>query len=144
MKEPSPVGSRWLQYDCRRDRAVMHMVGLLIAWVVAIGIIGIGLAYMAQSEKTAAGFGLPRLPDREARGWWQVKGVRDVVSGVLLIVALFTARADLEGLMLVLSLIPLGDAAVILANRGRKSAAFGIHGATAAAMILGALLLARP
>jgi hypothetical protein len=45
--------------------------------------------------------------------------------------------------MLVLSLIPLGEALVVLTNGGRKSAAFGIHGATAAAMIIAALLLER-
>jgi len=106
-----------------------------------IGIIGIGIGYAAKSEMNATGFGLPRLPEREARGWWQVKGVRDIVSGVLVIVAIITARADLWWLILVLSLIPLGDALVVLTNGGRKSAAFGIHGATAAAMIIAALLL---
>ena len=50
---------------------------------------------------------------------------------------------DLWWLILVLSLIPLGDALVVLTNGGRKSAAFGIHGATAAAMIIAALLLER-
>jgi hypothetical protein len=46
-------------------------------------------------------------------------------------------------LILVLSLIPLGDALVVLTNGGRKSAAFGIHGVTAAAMIIAALLFDR-
>ncbi|MGH9735326.1 MAG: DUF4267 domain-containing protein [Candidatus Acidiferrales bacterium] len=119
----------------------MQIVGLVIAWVVAIGIIGIGTAYVAKSERDAAGFGLPRFPERDARGWWQVKGVRDIVSGAIVIVAIFTARADPWWLMLVLSLIPLGDATVILTNGGRKSAAFGIHGATAVAMVIAALLL---
>ena len=121
----------------------MQVVGLVIAWVVAIGIIGIGIAYVAKSETNAARFGLLRLPEREARGWWQVKGVRDIVSGVLVIVAIFAAGADLWWIILVLSLIPLGDAVVVLTNRGRKSAAFGIHGATAAGMIIAALLLVR-
>src|SRR5499427_4628096 len=71
------------------------------------------------------------------------QGVRDIVPGVLLIVAIITARADLWWLMLVFSLIPLGDALVVLTNGGSKSAAFGIHGATAAAMIIAALLLER-
>ena len=119
----------------------MQIVGLVISWAVAIGIIGIGIGYAAKSEMNATRFGLPQLPEREARGWWQVKGVRDIVSGVMIIVA--TARADLWWLILVLSLIPLGDALVVLTNGGRKSAAFGIHGATAAAMIIAALLLER-
>jgi hypothetical protein len=61
----------------------------------------------------------------------------------LLIVAIITARADFRWLILVLSLIPLGDALVVLTNGGRKSAVFGTHGATAAAMIIAALLLER-
>lgn len=121
----------------------MQIVGLVIAWVVAIGIIGIGIAYVAKSETNAASFGLPRLLEKDARGWWQVKGVRDIVSGLLLIVAIFAARADLWWLILVLSLIALGDAAVVLTNGGKKSAAFGIHGATAVGMIIAALLLVR-
>ena len=121
----------------------MQIAGLVIAWIVAVGIIGIGIGYAAKSERNAVGFGLPRLPQRDARGWWQVKGVRDIVSGVLVIVTIFAARADLWWLMLVLSLIPLGDAVVILTNGGRKTAAFGIHGATAAAMIIAAILLVR-
>ena len=54
----------------------------------------------AKSETNARVFGLPQLPEREARGWWQVKGVRDIVSGVLIIVAIITARADLWWLIL--------------------------------------------
>ena len=65
----------------------MQIVGLVISWAVAIGIIGIGIGYAAKSDMNATGFGLPQLPEREARGWWQVKGVRDIVSGILVIVA---------------------------------------------------------
>ena len=79
----------------------MQIVGLVISWAVAIGIIGIGIGYAAKSEMNATGFGLPQLPERDARGWWQVKGVRDIVSGVLVIVAIITARADLWWLILV-------------------------------------------
>jgi hypothetical protein len=73
----------------------MQIVGLVISWAVAIGIILIGIGYAAKLERNATGFELPQLPEREARGWWQVKGVRDIVSGVLVIVAIITARADL-------------------------------------------------
>ena len=120
----------------------MRIAGLAIAWIVALGIVAIGVAYTAGSERNAAGFGLPRPLERDARGWWQVKGVRDIVSGVLVIVAIITGAPELWWLILVLSLIPLGDAIVVLTNGGRKSAAFGIHGATAAGMILAAALLA--
>jgi hypothetical protein len=45
----------------KRRQNAMQIVGLVIAWVVAIGIIGIGIAYVAKSETNAATFGLPRL-----------------------------------------------------------------------------------
>src|SRR5262249_1810401 len=142
MESPSPVPSpAGLVVTARQGRTAMQTVGLVIAWAVAIGIIGIGIGYAAKSQMNATGFGLPHLPEREARGWWQVKGVRDIVSGVLVIVAIIAARADLWWLMLVLSLMRLGHALVVLTNAGRKSAAFGIHGATGAAMIIAALLL---
>ena len=50
----------------------MQIVGLVISWAVAIGIIGIGIGYAAKSEMNATSFGLPQLPEREARGWWRV------------------------------------------------------------------------
>ena len=52
----------------------MQIVGLVISWAVAIGIIGIGIGYAAKSEMNATRFGLPQLPEREARGWWQGQG----------------------------------------------------------------------
>ena len=137
------TSSNVVPFTTGKGRTAMQIVGLVISWAVAIGIIGIGIGYAAKSELNATRFGLTQLPEREARGWWQVKGVRDIVSGVLIIVAIITACTDLWWLILVLSLIPLGDALVVLANGGRKSAAFGIHGATAAAMIIAALLLER-
>jgi len=96
----------------------------VISWAVALGIIGIGIGYAAKSEMNATRFGLPQLPEREVRGWWQVKGVRDIVSGVLVIVAIITARADLWWLILVLSLIPLGDALVVLNKRRQEERSF--------------------
>src|SRR6516225_3628418 len=135
------TSSNVVPFTTGKGRTAMQIEGLVISW--AIGIIGIGIGYAAKSELNATRFGLTQLPEREARGWWQVKGVRDIVSGVLIIVAIITACTDLWWLILVLSLIPLGDALVVLANGGRKSAAFGIHGATAAAMIIAALLLER-
>jgi hypothetical protein len=66
------------------------------AWVVAIGIIGIGIAYVAKSETNPVidGFGLPRLLERDERGWRQVKGVRNIASGLL---GIFGSSEDLLG-----------------------------------------------
>ena len=70
-----------------------------------------------------------------------MKGIRDVVTGLLVIVFTFVALDYLGVLVLVLALIPLGDMVIVLTNRGSKAAAYGIHGATALALIVAAVLL---
>ena len=116
-------------------------IGLILSWAGALMIIAVGCAYLARNEKNAAGFGLPTPPAPDARGWWQVKGIRDVVTGLLVIVFTFVALDYLGVLVLVLALIPLGDMVIVLTNRGSKAAAYGIHGATALALIVAAVLL---
>jgi hypothetical protein len=39
------------------------------------------------------------------------------------------------------SIIPIGDAMIVLQNNGPKKVAYGVHGVTAAAMLTTALLL---
>ncbi|MFE3291733.1 DUF4267 domain-containing protein [Rhodococcus sp. NPDC059234] len=121
---------------------MLNWIGLVISWIGALGIIGIGVAYLTKNAKNAAGFGLPTSPAPDARGWWQVKGIRDVTCGLLVIAFTFAGRDQLPLLMLVLAVIPLGDMGIVLANGGDRRAAFAIHGATAGAMILAAGLLA--
>ncbi|MFW0794529.1 DUF4267 domain-containing protein [Gordonia sp. CPCC 205515] len=121
---------------------VVTWIGLVIAWIGAVGIVAIGVAYLARSEKNAAGFGLPSTLPPDARGWWQVKGARDIVTGVLVIVFTFAAREQLALLVLVLALIPLMDMWIVLSNKGDRKAAYTIHGATALALIVAAILLA--
>lgn len=121
---------------------MLNWIGLVISWIGALGIIAIGVAYMGKNAKNAAGFGLPTSPAPDARGWWQVKGIRDIASGLLVIVFTFAARDQLALLMLLLAFIPLGDMWIVLTNGGPRKAAYGIHGATAVAMIAAAGLLA--
>jgi hypothetical protein len=117
----------------------MRIVGLVLVWIVATAIIGIEIAYLAKSKGNAAGFELPKLLEPDLRGWWQVKGVCDTVSGALLIAAIFATGTELWWLVLVLSLIPLVDALVKSRSQER---AFGIHGLTAVGMVVAAVLLA--
>ena len=50
--------------------------------------------------------------------------------------------AGLVGLMLVMILIPIGDAVVVLRSGGSKATAYGVHVATAVFMaVVGILLL---
>ncbi|WP_029136705.1 DUF4267 domain-containing protein [Nakamurella lactea] len=119
----------------------MHFIGLAITWVVVVGIIGIGIAYLAKNEANAAGFGLPVLPAPDARGWWQVKGIRDVVSGLVLGIAIFAAPQALWWLLLVAAITPFGDAAIIWTNRGNRKTALAVHAGTAIGVVVASILL---
>lgn len=120
----------------------MEIAGLVIAGLAGLAITVIGLLYLMRPRVMAASFGLAVLPHEEATPWLRVKGVRDLtcglVAGILLLVA---PTAVIGWVLLAFALIPLGDATTVLTARGDAKAAWGIHGATAAIMIVGALLL---
>lgn len=101
----------------------------------------VGAMYLLRDEANATGFGLPALPDQPARSWWQVKGIRDVAAGVAPLVITFVQPEALPWLILIESLIPIGDMLIILGNRGNRARALGIHGLTAVVMIIASVLL---
>lgn len=84
----------------------------------------------------------PDLGQRSAGAYLKVKGVRDVASG-LVVFALMVAGAThpLGWMMLAATVIPLGDAAIVLGYGGPKSIAFGVHGVTGAVMLITSALL---
>jgi hypothetical protein len=111
--------------------------------LLALAIIAIGAQYVVSPMTATRSFGLP-LPENGANvAWWlRLKGVRDIVSG--LIVLAFMGRGDLRAVGIILgvaALIPIGDMALILAAKGSTKSAFGVHGLTAAVMILVAVPL---
>ena len=77
--------------------------------------------------------------------WLYVKGMRDIASGIFIFILLANRAPHLLGaFMAAASIIPVGDAVIVLRSGGTRAAAFGIHGATAAVMLAAsaALLLA--
>lgn len=120
---------------------MLHVIGMVLSWIGAVGIIGIGIAYLMKHEGNASGFGLPTLPSPDARGWWQVKGIRDIGTGLTLIVFALFAPAQLPLALLPMAVIPFGDACIILANKGSRKTAYSVHVSTAVAMLIAAGLL---
>jgi len=121
----------------------MHWFALGLALLLALAIIAIGAQYVVSPTTATRGFGLP-LPENGANiAWWlRLKGVRDIGSG--LIVLAFMGLGDLRAVGVILAVaavIPLGDMAMILAAKGSTRSAFGIHGLTAALMVLAAIPL---
>ncbi|MFI6510852.1 DUF4267 domain-containing protein [Streptosporangium sp. NPDC050855] len=116
---------------------------------VLAGLIGAGVIVMGAralwAPQAAAGFGIPDTPTEDGtfRAWLAVKAVRDIAAGLLILVVLVGGTTHLLGwVVLAAAFIPVGDAVIVLRSNGPKAAAYGVHGVTAAVMlVIGALLL---
>ncbi|MBE7220309.1 MAG: DUF4267 domain-containing protein, partial [Caulobacteraceae bacterium] len=109
----------------------MHHLASGLAVLLAAAIIVIGINYLARPRAMAASFGLP-LPGGgpETDSWLRLKGVRDVASGLAVLVLLGQIGTGPTGwLLLALAAIPLGDMLVVLGARGSAAMAYGMHGA---------------
>jgi hypothetical protein len=121
----------------------------ILSGLIGVGIILIGARFLVAPQAAAAGFGVPAEPpgaQTPAGGpypWLNAKGVRDIASGIFIWVLLANQAPHLLGaFMVAASIIPVGDAAIVLRSGGTRAAALGIHGATAAVILAaGAALL---
>ena len=122
----------------------MHnAIPLILAALIAVGIIVIGCFYLASPERVLGSFGLkPPAPDADTRAWLRLKGIRDVASGLAVLTLMLTTDSRTVGIvLLVFAIIPFGDMSNILASGGRKATAFSVHGVTCAVMLVAGLLL---
>jgi hypothetical protein len=118
-------------------------IPLILAALLALGIIVIGCCYLVRPERISGTFGLkPPASDAETRAWLRPKGIRDIVAGLVVLTMMLTADSRLVGIaLLVEAIIPLGDMSIILASGGSKSRAFSVHGVTCAVMLVVGLWL---
>jgi hypothetical protein len=123
--------------------ASMHAVALGLALLVALGIIAIGAQYVLSPRTATRSFGLPLPEDGPNVAWWlRLKGIRDIVSGLVVLTFMMWGVPHAVGLiLLVYALIPAGDMLTILAAKGSTRRALGIHGCTAVVMIVAAIPL---
>ncbi|MEV7554665.1 DUF4267 domain-containing protein [Amycolatopsis sp. NPDC089917] len=125
------------------------MIRIKIAYALSIALVlfvlYFGTGYVFFPETQTGGFGLPVMPSK-GDPILAVKGVRDIGTGlVVLTLLVFRNVRALGWTLLTLAFIPLGDMLIVLTHNGSAAAAFGIHGATAAVMVLiSALFLIRP
>jgi uncharacterized membrane protein len=120
-----------------------NAIPLILAALMAVGVIVIGCFYLVSPERISGSFGLkPPAPDADTRAWLRLKGIRDVASGLVVLTMTLTAESRLAGIaLLVLAIVPFGDMSIILGSGGRKAAAFWVHGVTCAVMLVAGLLL---
>ena len=122
----------------------MHnAIPLSVAALMAVAIIVIGCFYILSPERIMGGFGLkPPAPDADTRAWLRLKGIRDIVSGLVVLTMMLAADRRSVGIaLIVFAIIPLGDMSIVLGSGGSKSRAFSIHGVTCAVMLVVGLLL---
>ncbi|WP_328390159.1 DUF4267 domain-containing protein [Nocardia sp. NBC_00416] len=104
----------------------------------------IGISYLITPGIIVTGFGLPEWPTGDAAAFLNIKGVRDTVSGVVILALLALGqRFALGVVMLVIALIPVGDMITVLSHHGSAATAFAVHGLTAVLVALTGLLLIR-
>ncbi|MEV5824681.1 DUF4267 domain-containing protein [Spirillospora sp. NPDC052242] len=150
---PAPARVLWRRFGARHHAARMRRlredvrtsrVGTALAALTGLGITYVGLSYLLAPVATASGFGLPAWPTGEDAAWLNIKGVRDIGTGLAVLALLARGKREALGwVMLAFATIPAGDMLTILRHDGSAAAAFGIHGATAAAVLASGLLLLR-
>jgi uncharacterized protein DUF4267 len=118
-------------------------IGYVLAGVIAAAIIFLGARFLLAPRVAAAGYGVLADVDQPGtRAYLSVKGIRDIASGLFVIIPMVAGATHLLGwIILVATIIPLGDATIVLRSGGAKSIAYGVHGATVAVMLVTAALL---
>lgn len=118
----------------------MTTAALVVGLLAAAFILFIGVRFLVAPDVAVAGFG---LPEGRARGMTNAKGIRDITSGVLILVVLAVAGQHALGWALVASAItPIGDAITVVTNGGKRSYALQVHGVTAVLLVVAGLVLA--
>ena len=79
-----------------------NAIQLLVAALIAVAIIVIGCFYLVSPERISGSFGLkPPASDADTRAWLRPKGIRDVVSGLVVLTMMLTADRRSVGIALI-------------------------------------------
>src|SRR3954462_11701878 len=107
----------------------MQLAALLVGLIACAGIVVLGVRFLLQPRQATLAFGVAA---DNLRALTEIKGARDITSGVVLLVVWAAGGGTTLGWALVAAaLTPTADALIVLSNGGRLSTALGIHGITA-------------
>jgi hypothetical protein len=121
----------------------MTTTALVIAVLACVGIIAVGSRFVLAPRVAMAGFGVAQDSPRAPRALTEIKGIRDITSGIVPLVVWAAAGHHALGWVLVAAaLTPIVDATIVTTNGGKLSTALGIHGVTAALLLAAGLTLA--
>ncbi|WP_261567504.1 DUF4267 domain-containing protein [Frankia gtarii] len=118
-------------------------VAYALSWIVSVTIIFIGIRFLLVPRAAAAAFGVAVPPDiGQADAYFAVKGIRDIASGLVPIALILASTQHAVGwFMLMITVVPIGDALIVLRHQGPKVTAYAIHGLTAVLLLITAGLL---
>ena len=118
----------------------MHLTALVVALIACTAIIAIGIRFLLAPAKATLAYGVAA---DNVRALTEIKGVRDITSGaVLLVVWAAAGRTPLGWALIAAAITPTADALIVLTNGGKLSTVLGIHGLTAALLVAAGLVLA--
>jgi hypothetical protein len=116
---------------------MMASIGFYLSGVIAAGIIFIGCRFLLAPSTAAAAYGVAAGAESHWRAYPSAKGIRDVASGLFAAMLIVYGSAHVLGwFMLIATLIPIADAMIVLRQGGSRTIAFGVHGSTAAMMLV--------
>ncbi|MCV7300079.1 DUF4267 domain-containing protein [Mycobacterium barrassiae] len=121
----------------------VSIVAYTLAGLIAAAIIFVGTRFIVAPRVAAAGYGVqPDLAQPSVGAYMRVKGIRDIASGLFVIILMAAGATHLLGwVILAATIIPIADAVIVLRSGGAKSIAWGVHGATAVVMLITSALL---
>lgn len=111
--------------------------------IVAVGIIFLGARFMIAPNAGAEGFGILLAPTKEAMAYGWIKGIRDIFSGLVVLIFLISRQPRATAVAFGAAvIIPVSDFLTVLAVNGTQDTThLSIHGITAVYMILTTIFL---
>ncbi|MEV6247003.1 DUF4267 domain-containing protein [Streptomyces sp. NPDC051742] len=120
----------------------LHRVTTVLSMLIGLAGIWFGVNFLLDPATAASGFGTASWPEGDAAGYFVVKAARDIATGAIVLALLALGeRRPLAWVMLLLAVIPFGDATAVLTHGGDYATALGVHAATGTVMLLVAGLL---
>jgi hypothetical protein len=118
----------------------MHLAALLVGLIACVAIIVLGIRFVLRPRQATLDFGIAA---DNLRGLTEIKGARDITSGLVPLVAWASAgRTTLGWVLVAAAITPTADALIVLTNDGELSKALGVHGLTAALLVVAGLVVA--
>ncbi|WPV01472.1 DUF4267 domain-containing protein [Mucilaginibacter sp. cycad4] len=113
-------------------------VSYWLTTLVAVGIIFLGARFMLDPEAGAKGFGIPLAPVKAAVAYGWIKGIRDIFSGVVVLIFLISRQSRATAITFgAAAIIPISDCLSVLAVNGPEDLThILIHGITAVYMMV--------